>query len=214
MPKQVLKIDRFEGGLNTQFEERDIPDNSVVRADNVMFDKVGRVRPAGYVENLSTELGLTDVNADSAPGYGLFSFSHDFTNPDVTTEMVENTAFSGTDTMTTDTSIDIYTPSLAASGYHLANGTDYWYFHNFVAGGADVNRGWFLVHGSDLMSCDLTDDPSGYDSQELLLYQKIGSPGRAYRVTVEGDFDSSEAAISFLFMGMTVEVFLQIMESI
>ena len=100
MPKQVLKIDRFEGGLNTQFEERDIPDNSVVRADNVMFDKVGRVRPAGYVENLSAELGLTDVNSDSAPGYGLFSFSHDFTNPDVTTEMAENTAFSGTDTTT------------------------------------------------------------------------------------------------------------------
>ena len=30
MPKQVLKIDRFEGGINNNADPRDIPDNALV----------------------------------------------------------------------------------------------------------------------------------------------------------------------------------------
>ena len=41
MPKSRAKIERFEGGINTHFHKKDIPENSFEVADNVMFDTVG-----------------------------------------------------------------------------------------------------------------------------------------------------------------------------
>lgn len=75
--KKTATIAKFDGGINTRFHKKDIPDDSFEAADNAMFDTVGKVRIGGIGE----DLGLDSVLADSAPGYGLFTFSHDFTNP-------------------------------------------------------------------------------------------------------------------------------------
>ena len=41
MPKETLKIEDFSGGLNTDAEHRDIPDNASPDAVNVGFYKKG-----------------------------------------------------------------------------------------------------------------------------------------------------------------------------
>ena len=47
MPKEELVINNFEGGLMDYQDPRDIPDNSLARADNVMVDKFGKIRSMG-----------------------------------------------------------------------------------------------------------------------------------------------------------------------
>ena len=79
MPKKSLKIDKFEGGLVTHYNSRDIPDNSFVEAQDVMVDVIGKVRLMGdykiYTPNATP---LNDLNAQIKPGYGLFTFAADF----------------------------------------------------------------------------------------------------------------------------------------
>ena len=51
MPKKVLKIDKFEGGLNSNSNKRDIADNQLAFAQNVMVDEVGRIRNCGFFQD-------------------------------------------------------------------------------------------------------------------------------------------------------------------
>ena len=74
MPKSALNINQFHGGINTGTDPRDIADNQLVEAENVMVDSVGRIRTMGSFGNHET------VDANSAtisPGRGRFVFSHD-----------------------------------------------------------------------------------------------------------------------------------------
>ena len=75
MPKQVFKINAFHGGLNSSSNHRDIADNELVEATDVMVDELGKVRTMGgdTIHGIS-ETGLWGVHT---PGYGLFQFSHD-----------------------------------------------------------------------------------------------------------------------------------------
>ena len=215
MPKSVAKIERFEGGLNNHFEERDIPENSFVRADNVMFDKIGRIRPTGFIENLSTELGLTDIQAESEAGYGLFSFSHDFTNPDKSVEVAYNIDFSVNVSASTATSADVYDAGTKkVTGYTLADsGTDGvnlqadgtnepWYFHSFDADGTPAtDEGFSFDNSTNILSCDLSGTPTGYDAYKIYAYQKIGKPGRAYFIRIRFDFDDTNSENRFFIYG-------------
>ena len=76
MPKQVWKIDQFHGGINSSADPRDITDNELVSATDIMVDNIGRIRSMG-----STGAHASDSPAPTAgainPGYGLFRFSHD-----------------------------------------------------------------------------------------------------------------------------------------
>ena len=47
MPKQLLKIEQFHGGLNTNADPRDIPPNELSGATDVMVDELGKVRAMG-----------------------------------------------------------------------------------------------------------------------------------------------------------------------
>ena len=47
MPKQILKIERFDGGINNHADEKDIEDNELVFAEDVMVDAHGRIRLMG-----------------------------------------------------------------------------------------------------------------------------------------------------------------------
>jgi len=74
MPKQLLKIEQFHGGLNTNSDPRDIAPNELSGATDVMVDELGKVRLMGG----SATHGTMQARANQiSPGYGLFQFSHD-----------------------------------------------------------------------------------------------------------------------------------------
>ena len=77
MPKQIWKIERFDGGLSTSADPRDIETNELVSATNLMIDKVGRVRVMGQFNNHTAgnpeddqATGWNQSNPNK-PGYGL-----------------------------------------------------------------------------------------------------------------------------------------------
>jgi hypothetical protein len=73
MPKQIHKIEQFHGGLSSNSDPRDIADNEISAATDVMVDEIGKIRTMG-----STSAHDAGANAvDIEPGYGLFQFSHD-----------------------------------------------------------------------------------------------------------------------------------------
>ena len=84
MPKEVLKIEDFSGGINSYSDPRDIEDNQLVVADNVDVTKLG-VLQSGISVDSSYE--FTDsstshnISLASPAGTGLFAFSHDYESP-------------------------------------------------------------------------------------------------------------------------------------
>ena len=81
MPKQLYKITQFHGGLNSNSDARDIADNELSDATDVMVDELGKIRLMGGTTN-HTAVTPEDDQASGwdgtlSPGYGLFSFSHD-----------------------------------------------------------------------------------------------------------------------------------------
>ena len=201
MPKSTAKIERFEGGINTHFHKKDIPENSFEVATNVMFDTIGRVRPGGYSEDLE----LDGVGTESEAGYGLFSFSHDFTNPLTTTELTDNSNFNTavTETFVTSNANAKLWKAVTASGtdnewhYENADTTDE-AADNPSSDGTD--NGWYFDDSNNRMVCDRGSSATG----GFTCYQKVGKPGRAYliKVTLEfRDHDNADNKIFFYGQG-------------
>ena len=76
MPKQLYKITQFHGGLNSNSDARDIAENELSEATDVMVDELGKIRLTG---GEATHGEAPANTADIEPGYGLFQFSHDRT---------------------------------------------------------------------------------------------------------------------------------------
>ena len=80
MPKQILKLDQFHGGLSSGSDPRDIADNELSVAKDVMVDELGKIRTMGgttaHKSNINAVSGWTGTLIS---GYGLFYFSHDRT---------------------------------------------------------------------------------------------------------------------------------------
>ena len=72
MAKQVLKIDKFEGGLNDKSDPRDIADNELSEATDIMVDQFGKIRTMG-----GTASSIDPKAATISPGYGLQQISMD-----------------------------------------------------------------------------------------------------------------------------------------
>jgi|TARA_R100001530_G_scaffold1316_2_gene2328 hypothetical protein len=81
MPKQIYKINQFHGGLNTNTDKKDLADNELTVATDIMVDKVGVVRNMG--DGFRYSETLYDRNVTISPGYGIFSFQHDRKLPSV-----------------------------------------------------------------------------------------------------------------------------------
>ena len=76
MPKQILKLDQFHGGLNSNSDPRDIAPNELSTAVDVMVDELGKIRTMGGTDTHGeAPANVAAIN----PGYGLFQFSHDRT---------------------------------------------------------------------------------------------------------------------------------------
>jgi len=74
MPKQLLKIDQFHGGLNTNSDPRDIAPNEFAALTDVMVDELGIIRPLGETATHGhIQAQANQINS----GYGVFQFSHD-----------------------------------------------------------------------------------------------------------------------------------------
>ena len=73
MPKQILKIDQFHGGLSSNSDPRDIADNELSAATDVMVDEIGKIRTMGGTATAHTGTSAVTLT----PGYGLAQFNHD-----------------------------------------------------------------------------------------------------------------------------------------
>ena len=78
MPKQILEITDFSGGLNAYTDARDIEDQQFAQNWNAVVDHAGIIRVAGMGElHINTE-PFSIANAQG--GYGLFQFSSDYSS--------------------------------------------------------------------------------------------------------------------------------------
>ena len=83
MPKETLKIEDFSGGLNTDAEHRDIPDNASPDAVNVGFYKKGVFLLEGrWTQETSRASGTVDEVwiPSSTAGTSAFVYASDYTN--------------------------------------------------------------------------------------------------------------------------------------
>ena len=92
MAKKVFKIEAFEGGINQKADPRDINENQLEEAFNVDVSNVGRITVPGNALNVFSLTNIKDEKVylwndfvslgnpvdGLTPGYGLFSFTHDF----------------------------------------------------------------------------------------------------------------------------------------
>ena len=92
MPKQVWKIDKFEGGINDKSDARDILDSQLVQADGIEVNNVGKIVIGGGPQavyksgtSVPTDVGAWDPNSDNSlpgitQGYGLVKFGTDYSS--------------------------------------------------------------------------------------------------------------------------------------
>ena len=77
MPKQQITIDRFEKGIDSASDARDLKQGYVADAVNVMVDEVGIIRTMGATENHYAQGDTNQPAVTIAAGRGLYAFSHD-----------------------------------------------------------------------------------------------------------------------------------------
>ena len=113
MPKSLAQLKEFHGGLSTNSSTRDIANNELVSAKDIMVDEIGRIRNMG--SNIAHSAGTVSSH-DINPGYGLYQFSNDYRFAHVGGEHLSNTqSFSSN-----------WTDNTAFSGgatINIANGT-------------------------------------------------------------------------------------------
>jgi len=76
VPIEILKKEKFEKGLITHQDSRDLDESSLANATNVMCDLPGRVRQMGGEQTPAEE--PTVLTGHLTPGYGLYAFNADF----------------------------------------------------------------------------------------------------------------------------------------
>ena len=83
MPKQLYKIVQFHGGLNSNSDARDIAENELSEATDIMVDELGKITLmdgiTAHVSGSPEDDQATGWTGTIIPGYGLFYFSHDRT---------------------------------------------------------------------------------------------------------------------------------------
>jgi len=125
MPKQIHKIDQFHGGLNTNSDPRDIAENELSSATDIMVDELGMIRTLGGTVNHDsfTSTSARPFTGAITSGYGLFYWSSDSKGANVL-----STDYSGThtaaDSSTIMTDIAASFPVDALIGATINNTTD------------------------------------------------------------------------------------------
>lgn len=85
MARQYLQISNFSGGLNTQFDARDVADNELTDASNVQVYKSGQI----YSSRVSTDVTSRGAGTlTSGRGLFLFKADNDISNNDKSIELL------------------------------------------------------------------------------------------------------------------------------
>tara|TARA_R100000655_G_scaffold1668_3_gene6402 strand:- start:1065 stop:3653 length:2589 start_codon:yes stop_codon:yes gene_type:complete len=77
MPKEPYSIKRFDGGVNNQFDPRDIKDNEASSINNADVSQIGRLKTLTGADVTAYTSGAT-LNFLSVDGYGFFRFKSDY----------------------------------------------------------------------------------------------------------------------------------------
>ena len=77
MPKQVYTLNQFHGGLSTNSDPRDIADNELPKATDIMVDELGIIRTMGGGTAHQSESATGTHANEIVGGYGLYAWSHD-----------------------------------------------------------------------------------------------------------------------------------------
>jgi hypothetical protein len=79
MPKQIHKLERFEGGINDMADPRDIADNELADCKGMVVNEVGKLRTVGaLVGRVGDDANDKEASSGIQGGYGLFPFAADF----------------------------------------------------------------------------------------------------------------------------------------
>ena len=120
MPKQIMEINPFHGGLNSQADPRDIKVEELSLAQDIMVDEIGKVRMMGsnVAHDAPTLNGVTIT-----PGYCLHYMSHDMTKGNLAAASAINAAETGDDYLffmnKTDSVVDVYSRANDDWGYSI-----------------------------------------------------------------------------------------------
>ena len=76
MPKQTLNINKFEGGMNTDTDPRDLKDNEFAELKGAYIDKPGRIRTSGSKSQYDS-LAQQRVEGSTPTGQGLIQVGID-----------------------------------------------------------------------------------------------------------------------------------------
>ena len=182
MPKQSHKMDMFHGGINDNADPRDILNNELSAAENVAVNELGKIRMMGGVTN--TNSGNAPSDADSVAGYGLFTFSSDYSGGNTGTPANTTTDYIAVaDTNdSSKTKIDV----AAEGGAFTANRVDL----SAGTGAADGEVDYYYVDGA-LRICDTKFANSGNASR---VFKFIGDINGANLDRTM--MDSSTAAVT------------------
>ena len=209
MPKQSLVINRFDGGINSHSNQKDIPDNSLVKAENIMVDKHGKIRVMGTSEDAQFDT----LTGTTYPGYGIFSFQSDYDNPNTSTNLFATNGdfnISGTNaekhsrtsnhTSNPFTTWEVYGGYTDDSNPGTFTGWKFQSQHtttttNHPSGNA--GSGWHLVEGSDKMVCNKTSNGNRHN----LLYRNLGSNaiGKTFKIVATVATSSAHSDNKFRF---------------
>jgi len=89
MPKRIKVINRFDGGINTKSNAKDIADNELVEAKNVYVDQIGTLKSGGKAEaNTSDYSAQAGVAVKS--GYGFYQSVFDYNDAGTNQPTVKN----------------------------------------------------------------------------------------------------------------------------
>jgi len=113
MPKEVLTLNDFSGGLNSVKDPRDIKLNELAVAKNIMVDEQGAVRTPGTME----AHGVIDSQAATlVGGYGLAVLESDYEQAPISVTGISNLDFSYTNAVSGYINMETTISSFADAG--------------------------------------------------------------------------------------------------
>lgn len=91
MPKEIIEINPFHGGMNNNTDPRDLQHDELAVAEDVMVDKIGRIRTGPDVSaHASNSPSITIDDIGDRPGTSLFAFSNDYINAGSDGNIIKN----------------------------------------------------------------------------------------------------------------------------
>lgn len=91
MPKQIIEINPFHGGMNNNTDPRDLQHDELAFAQDIMVDKIGRIRTGPSIaDHASNAPSITIDNISDRSGTSLFAFSNDYKLADKVGNILQN----------------------------------------------------------------------------------------------------------------------------